>query len=234
MSRRAAANLPLLGILAALLGLPFFWRFLVPPAPAPAPAAVAIPANLLLPPPTDAAHVDALLIRAGISPRALAAVGVPSYQVGTLVSNARAHLLSSPTAISVADGAYATAKREVDRLKRLIESGRGSAEDVQSFQTQSAALATASAQQTAALSALFEAAAQPLSAPQRQLLQRIKASSSWELPIEFSVVTRTDTEWLELRSALANVRVHGPGRVSAGIASARNELAQASSRNDST
>lgn len=207
MTRRASALLPVLG-LVTLVAVPLAWRLLTPPVAA---AAIAPLGPLPLGPALAAqgasgGGLELVLLRAGVSPNALAAGGAAPQSLSGLVDSAEAHFAAHSQELALADAAHASARRETDRLRRLIESGKGSQEDVANFQAQSAALASASAAQEATLSALLDAATAGLTANQRTLLRRIQAAKGWGLPIEFAVVERSQEEWVELRGALANER----------------------------
>jgi len=205
MQRRAAALLPILGLIA-LVAAPIAWRFV---AASPTLVIPTSAAGSLLLPQGEAqgnSNLEVALLRAGVSADSLAAVGAPTQSIFGIVDAARAHFVAGSATLAAADAAYATAKRESDRLRREIESGKGSQEDVTDFQAQSAALATASAQQATALTALFSAATVTLTQSQRDSLRRIHQARTWGLPTEFLVAERSEPAWVDLRSALANER----------------------------
>lgn len=203
--RRAAALLPAVA-LVALIATPIVWRLtasptLIVPEPAVMPApAFAVEAG------QGESDLHVSLLRAGVSPDALAAVGVPTNVIATLVTAAQAHVSTEASSIPAADAAYASAKRESDRLRRLIESGKARQEDVAAYATQTSALAAATSAQALALQSLFDAATGGLSSEQRTRLMRIHAAKTWGLPLEFGVVERSQADWVELRGALANER----------------------------
>lgn len=205
MNRRASAFLPVLGLIT-LVAIPVVWRLAAAPPVVASPALATSPLFASSSSNEGTADLHVALLRAGISPQALAAIGAPTGGIPGLVSAAEQHFVTGAASLTSADAGYAIAKRETDRLRRLIESGKGSQEDVANFQTQSAALASASAAQEATLSALLDAATAGLTANQRTLLRRIQAAKGWGLPIDFAVVERSQEEWVELRGALANER----------------------------
>lgn len=196
MNRRAAALLPVVSIVA-LVAVPLAWRALTP---------TAVVAASTLDGEASGANLEVALLRAGVSPAGLAAVGAPTQGIFGIVDAARTQFASSAPQLAAADAAYAEAKRESDRLRRLIESGKASPQDVASYQTQMSALATATGQQATALATLFEAATASLSSNQRTALTRIHAARSWGLPTEFLTVERSQESWIALRDALANER----------------------------
>ncbi len=205
MSRRAAASVPILTILVLGLGLPVAWLWIRPVPSAAAPIVLPPMSPLSVPPPE--ADLDVMLLRASLGPRELAAAGVTQNSIATLVGAANTHVMAHPAELRTADTAYAAAKVETDRLRRLIESGRSRPEDVQSYQAQSAALASATAQRDAALNAIFNAATQGLTGEQRLALTNVRAQrNAWLIPTEYLVVNVSQVDYVELRSALANER----------------------------
>jgi hypothetical protein len=160
------------------------------------------------PPQGLAANLEVSALRAGLDPKVLAAAGVSAQATTSLVSAANTYLLEHPSQLSAADTAYADARRESDRLQRLIQSGQGSAEDVTAYQTQMAAFAAATTQRQAALDAIFNAATANLSQGQKTTLSTVRANrASWDSPPEYLTVNRSQTEWVQLRDALANERI---------------------------
>lgn len=148
------------------------------------------------------------LIRAGLDTKSLAAAGLSANAATSLAGATNTYLANNPSALTAADAAYGAARRETDRLKRLIESGKGSQEDVASYQTQSAALASATSQRQAALDAIFNAATANLTDGQKGTLATIRANRALsDAPTEFLTVNRTQQEWVQLRDDLANERI---------------------------
>jgi hypothetical protein len=197
MTRLVRKPATLLSLVLLLAIVPLVWKYAAPTA-----ASAALATSPIL---TD--DLDTALIRAGLDPQALAAVGVSSNAISGLISSFRTAMEAEPTRLSTADTQYDTARVESDRLRRLIESGRGSTQDVSSYQTQVQALSTATAGRASALAAFSAAAMQNLSANQIAMLGRIKANRVRELPVEFLVIDRSDAEWVSLRDALANERI---------------------------
>jgi hypothetical protein len=197
MTRLVKQPATLLSLVLLLAIVPLVWGYAAPSA-----ANAALATSPIL---TD--DVDTTLIRAGLDPQALAAVGVPSNAVPGMISSFRTAMEAEPTRLSTADSQYDTARQESDRLRRLIESGKGSAQDLSSYQTQVQALSTATAARTSALASFSAAATQNLSANQIAMLGRIKANRNRELPVEFLVIDRSDADWVSLRDALANERI---------------------------
>jgi len=148
-----------------------------------------------------------LLLRAGLSPEALAAAGVQPAQVAGTVQSAVGAVSQAPDALGIADAAYAEARANTDRLKRKIQSGKAEEGDVQAYQTAKAALATATGQRETILNQVFDSATASLGDSRHQALLAIRANKVWNLPTEFLVVSRSEQEWVQLRDALANERI---------------------------
>jgi len=200
MSRLARARTSLFGFAFVLLAIPLWWRFHW--SPAPLIVAAQAPGH------AGSNDLEVDLIRAGLDAKALAAAGLSANTATVLAQATITHLAANPTALAAADTAYATARRESDRLKRRIESGTGSGEDVASYQTQSAALEAATAQRQAALDAIFNAATAGLTQSQRTTLSTIRANRVLsDAPVEFLTVNRTQVEWVQLRDDLANEHI---------------------------
>jgi len=199
MSRRARARTSLFGLTFLLIGIPFWW-LRVPRLPAPVMVKVALP-------PTPPADFPSTLIRAGLDPKALAAAGVSSSSVSSVLSAAATQINASPTALSSADDALATARTQVDHLTSLIQSGHGTQDDITALATANSNLATATSQRQAALDAIFSSATANLTDGQKTALSKIRSNRSWDLSLEFLVVDRDESQWVQVRDALANERI---------------------------
>lgn len=196
MSRLVKKPVTLLGLAVVLLLIPIWWRIRAPK-----------PALLQGQPPAHAANLEVSAIRAGLDAKALAAAGTSAQTTPTVVSAVNTYLLAHPADLSAADEAHGTARREVDRLQRLIQSGKGTQQDVTSYQIQKAALEAATSQRAAALSAIFNAGVAGLNESQRLALAKVRANRQWEVAIEFLTVERSEADWIRVREALANERI---------------------------
>jgi hypothetical protein len=147
------------------------------------------------------------LIRAGLEPRALCAAGVSSGVILTALQAAADNMNGAPTSLDSADASYATAVNTADALARRIQSGKASQEEIASYPAARTALASAQSAQQSVLDGYFNAAVANLPNAQRLALANIRANKGWELPAEYLVVNRTETEWVALRDALANERI---------------------------
>ena len=110
-----------------------------------------------------------------------------------------------------ADTAFMNARPDVDRLAAKIQSGLAAQEDFTAYQTATSALSTATTQRQTALDNIFSSAVANLSAGQRAALTQIRANRAQEMsashPIEFLVIDRTQTDWVNLRDCLANEHI---------------------------
>jgi hypothetical protein len=135
----------------------------------------------------------------------LTAVGVTAQQVDGVVAAFQSAVAASPQLLPTADAAYAAAKTESDRLRRLIESGQSG--EVSEYQSQVQELATALAERQSALDTFTSSAVAGLTQTQRTDLTALQGNREWEVPLEFEIVDRTEQEWVALRKALDNEKV---------------------------
>lgn len=154
-----------------------------------------------------AAQVQVMLVRAGLTPDALAAAGVSQQSAATVIADAKAEVLENYTAFAAAEESLATAaaqKRSLDRLVKLQKATEQQITDHTAAVTQ-----IASAQSTcdAVLADVYTASIDSLSAPQRTALAAIKNNRTWSLPLEYLVMDYTEAEFVQLRNALGEKRV---------------------------
>ena len=147
------------------------------------------------------------LLRAGLSPEAIAAAGCSAADCEDVIEAANFELVNADPSLAAVDASYASARVEHDRLKRLIQSGKGSDEDVASYQTAKTDLENAEAAREALMDDLFEAACGELTEAQAGALTTIRGNAHWGLPMQYLAADRTQQEWVDLRDALANVRI---------------------------
>ena len=185
LKRARAALIVIVGIAIIIIGLPLV-------APVQAQSG-----------PTGA-ELGTCLHRVGLGPEALAAAGASAGQTTALVEAARGYLIDHQGDLDLADAA---AKRERDRLERLVRSGTGTGDDVTALAQARVLLANARAQRAAKLGALLDAATAGLSGQRRAALDSFSANAPWKQPIEFLAVDRDQQEWVALREALANERI---------------------------
>lgn len=159
------------------------------------------------PPPPPANTEDAaLMIRVGLGADALTAVGVRGADVASIVAAALAYEAQGP-ALGSLDASYAQAKTTVDRLRRLVRSGRGSQEDVSTLAQAKTDLENAESARQAHINAMRAAGMAGTSAGVRAAVETIYANQSWRLPTVYLVKDRAQADWVALRDALATKRI---------------------------
>ncbi len=147
------------------------------------------------------------VLRAGLSPRAIAAAGVAPPGVATMVTDMAASSAHQTGALAAADSTYTQAKVARDTLQRIVKRGQATPQQVLDFQQAKEGFANAAAARQAVLDALFTAATSGSSVAQRATLAQIRANARWKLPTEFLVVSRTQPQWVELRDLLTHEKV---------------------------
>lgn len=212
MTRMLRGRTSLLSVLVVLLVVPLAWRWRSIAA-SPAPAAkisaegegdVSAP-NEPEPPAVD---VAVPLIRAGLDAKALAAAGVNATQATTIATDLKAALVAAPNALRDADLAYSSAKAASEAQKRKIESGKASDQEIASYVGLAAAESNAATARQTIIDGLFDAGTKSLSAQTITKLRTIRTNkAAWDFPTEFLIVDRTQSEWVQLRDALANEKV---------------------------
>jgi len=109
--------------------------------------------------------------------------------------------------LELADGAMADARGQTAALKRVIQSGRATEEQVNAYPVATAALGQIRTERNTLLAGVFEAATADLGQNHRNALTAIRANRNWKLPVEFLVVERSEAQWVHLRDCLANERI---------------------------
>jgi len=153
------------------------------------------------------ADFQSKLIMASLDPRSLAAAGLAQESILPTLQAAADRMNAAPSALESAGSSCATARVAVDALATKIQSGKASQEEVASYPAAKAALESAAAARQTVLDGYFSNAIANLTLNQRTALANIRANKSWELPVEYLVVNRTEQEWVALRDALANERI---------------------------
>ena len=164
-------------------------------------------ATVLLSSQTHATDVGDVLLRAGLDAEALAAAGLASGSVASVVDEVDEHLAANPNDLTTADQDHATASTEVDRLRRLVRGGKATAQDVADLAAAKQDLADAADARDAALDAIFAAGTADLAASVADTLATIRANRSWGVPVEFLSKDRADADWIALRDALTNEKI---------------------------
>lgn len=184
--------------------------------------------------------VEVAMLRLGLRPEALAAAGLDGTDVTTAIANLEEELSAAPTALATADANLAAAKREADRLERIVRSGTAPPEDVAALQQARVALANARSQRASHLDDLFTATLADAQSGEQSSLSTMRSNAaSWEI-VEAPLlsVSRTQAEWVALREALAAERISArygeavPSEVVSLLASERAEVASAQAAMD--
>lgn len=153
------------------------------------------------PPPPANTEFAGILLRIGMGADVLAASGMTSEQVATIVGAVES-AYSAPTLVSL-DEAFMSAKRTHDTLRRTVQSGKGSAQDVTNLRAAEVTLAQATASRDDYLTNLRRGAMTRATAEQAATLERIQANKGWQLPVQYLVKDRSEPEWVALRDTLA-------------------------------
>lgn len=157
------------------------------------------------PPPPANTEFAGVLLRIGLGADTLAAAGITSEQVPALVAAvARNH---SAVTLQSRDEVYISARQTHDRLRRLVQSGKGSSEDVFALREAETVLISAKNGKENYLADLGRQALATVSSEQAALVTRIQVNGSWSLPTQYLVKDRSEAEWVALRAALASKRI---------------------------
>lgn len=140
--------------------------------------------------------------RAGLTPQALAAAGVDDENVSGIVGRFRSYLADHIADLRTADSQCAADVTQIQVARRA--GGMGHASPVEAPSPTQAA--TAINARRALLNAALDAAMTGIGSEQKARLVSIRANKQWEVPIEYKVASRTESEWVALRNALARKR----------------------------
>lgn len=158
--------------------------------------------------PPTAAELRMAIDRVGITPESLTAAGVQPAEAAQVVTHARAHLDAGRfSALTSSDADWQAARREVDRLEKLVRAGQASQEDLSDLAQARADIGSATAARNALLESLRRAATADLPPEQAQSLLRIEANAAPGIEVAYRVNDRTEADWVTLREAASNLRV---------------------------
>jgi hypothetical protein len=152
-------------------------------------------------------EVEGAMLLAGLDAKALTAVGLSQQSIAAFVDDFRSSYTIQAPALVQAEARMAAARVASDALRRKIQSGKASEEDVTAYQAQLQELTSATTARETTLAACCATAEGSLSSTQREQLARIRANQHWQLPTEFLLVDRTEAQWVALRDALANEKI---------------------------
>lgn len=149
--------------------------------------------------------VESALGSLGITPKVLAAADLSAAQVGQLARASAAYLHTNIATFRAArENAY-QAGREVDRLRRLIQAGQGTAQDVAALAAAQSSLNSARSQEQTILNAALAEGGEELTPQLFAKVNLFRANKLlWDLPERYLGDNRTDEQWVALRDAIAN------------------------------
>lgn len=156
---------------------------------------------------TPGSTVEVGLRRVGIRPESLAAAGVSSPGLATLLQASDGWFITNASLLTEADALYGAARVARDELQRIVRSGLASDQQVIDLQQAESEFQDAASNRASVLGQLFQAATAELSAQQIAVLSQIRANDSWKFPVHFLVEAREQATWVALRNALANERI---------------------------
>lgn len=179
------------------------------------------------PPPPSNTEFAAVLLRIGLGADALAAAGITSEQVSALASAVEQNY--SAATMQSRDEAFVAAKQTHDRLRRVVQSGKGTAQDVTALRSAETTLASATSARESYLAGLRTAGLATVSSELATLVNRVRTnrarSSFGHLPVQYLVTERSEANWVALRDALAAKRIAEQDEEETFPASAQNHLA---------
>ncbi len=160
--------------------------------------------STLVPAPSDLAVV---LHRCGLSADRLASAGVRQDRIADIIDRAREALIEQEDLLAALDASYAEARRSTDALTRRVRSGRYDDADITALAQARGMLAAAEAERASLVGQIAEYAAAVAEADARNRLSAMRANAARSVPTPYSVVDRSDAEWLQLRELLAIERI---------------------------
>ena len=153
--------------------------------------------------------IELALYRAGITPQTLAASGVAAGDVEQIIINATAHVSADPDAMQIADNAHAALKTSVSQLERRVRAFTATEQEAESLPGLRTQLQTAANNRTAVEDDIFSAATADLTNGQINGLLALRLNrADWHLPLQYMTGDRTEADWVALRGALAEERIH--------------------------
>ncbi len=161
-------------------------------------------------------EIEILLMRLGFSEEAVAAAGISGSQFQALLAASQdatgfgtgAGIASLPAELRDLDNQVAEAKRSMDALRRTVQSGLATEEQIAQLATAKQAHESA----TAARQTFFDSTCMTLCgllpAGQSAVLMQICDNKGRHLPAPYLAEERTQAEWIRIRNAVASKRTH--------------------------
>lgn len=143
------------------------------------------------------------ILRLGIDAHSAAIAGVSAQQFRTLIHGGIEYFRAEDAAIRAADAAVATTHDALEQLLRQAGSGRlgnASAQTIESARTQHRG---AVANRDSLLNAAFAEITADLNPNQVAALHRIASNRDRQVPLEYRVLERSDSQWASLRAAMS-------------------------------
>jgi len=155
----------------------------------------------------DAVTAETYLRQIGLSPANLATAGIDAAGATNAVIGLLAHLQSNLPLIRSAEASYQSVRAQHDALLRTVRQGDSTGEALPALQDARVALAAAEVALEALREELFADATAEFPLLQRNELQTIHSNRAHRGPAAFKIADRTETAWLDIRSALAAERI---------------------------
>jgi hypothetical protein len=150
--------------------------------------------------------VRGALARAGLAGPALAVAGLGVADVPALITRTQSSAVVRQNLLTAASQAAGEAKVLAQRLEDAVREGQH--ERLQEMQAARAALAAAEAHQADLIEQVFTAATTGLDQAVIARLRQVRENRRYmQLPLEFLVVARTETDWRALKDSLTHERV---------------------------
>jgi len=150
-------------------------------------------------------ELEVTLLRAGLSPEACCAAGLNAQQTDALIDRARTHMETAIDGLRTADETFMSAKASHDQLRRLVQAGNATQQDIAALTDAKTAFNTAATDRQARLDAAYTEAVEGLEAAPK--LDTLSDNSGHRVPAQYRIVTRSEAQWVALRRALADVRI---------------------------
>lgn len=169
-----------------------------------------------------------ILAHLGVSPEHLAVAGVNASQANTVIANVKAFAESHGEAFDNAVREDSQTRHELAKLQE--RKTRGEMIDEAALSNASSRAATASQSLTALMNQARTSALAGLTDAQRTALSNLQKNQGWAVPLEHKVTSRTESEWVQLQAAYANLR--NPTEDEASNRNAERMVASASAHAD--
>ena len=155
------------------------------------------------PPALTERELSLCLHTVSLDPESLAAAGVSDQGVAAVVAAGASYISGSETDMADVRSRINAARNDLANKESLVRRGHTGSEYLAALAAAREEHAEASAHLDQLLNGLFTTAITPLPSGQRALLTSIRANSSVGLPKAWLVVSRSQSNWIAIRDALA-------------------------------